>query len=272
MVHRMRLDVRDDGYTASMSSRLAVSSELFGQRVALVTAATGPLGRSIAMSLAESGAAVIVNYTGAIGAAQDIVMEIQRQGGEAMGVEGCAGTRAAAREILKTAVARFGGVDIVINVAGAARYPMTPGMAEDVIRHALSADEAETINVLAQAAQMIRGRGRIVHVFVETNGLPPTTQRLCGSARQSGEQFVTSLAMAGRESDISVIAVLADGVGGGDERDAAELRRVAEVCVSLAYDADRRFSSRCIDLTSPDCVNALADSRATAGPDGIDCF
>jgi 3-oxoacyl-[acyl-carrier protein] reductase len=271
MVHRMRLDVRDDGYTASMSSRLAVSSDLFGQRVALVTAATGPLGRSIAMSLAESGAAVIVNYTGAIGAAQDIVMEIQRQGGEAMGVEGCAGTRAAAREILKTAVARFGGVDIVINVAGAARYPMTADMAEDAIRHALSADEAETVNVLAEAAQMIRGRGRLVHVFVETKGLPPATQRLCGSTRQSSEQFVTSLASARRGLGISVTAVSADGIG-GEECDAAELRRVAEVCVSLACDTDRSFSSRCIDLTSPDCVNALADSRAALAPDGVDGF
>jgi 3-oxoacyl-[acyl-carrier protein] reductase len=266
----MPFDGGDGGYTAQMITRLAVPSERCGQRVALVTAATGPLGKSIAMSLAQAGAAVIVNYTDDIGAAQDIVMEIQRRGGEAMGVEG-AGTRAATRGIFTTAVARFGGVDIVVNVAGAARYPMTADMAEDAIRHALSADEAETVNVLAEAAQMIRGRGRLVHVFVETKGLPPATQRLCGSTRQTSEQFVTSLASARRGLGISVTAVSADGIG-GEERDAAELRRVAEVCVSLACDTDRSFSSRCIDLTSPDCVNALADSRAALAPDGIDGF
>ena len=89
-------------------------------RVALVTGGSRGIGRAIAISLAEAGAAVAVNYLSKAGEAKAVVDAIHKLGGRAITV-GADVSRAAAVNGMVAGVEReLGPVDILINNAGMA--------------------------------------------------------------------------------------------------------------------------------------------------------
>ncbi len=98
----------------------------FDGRVAVVTGAGGGLGRTYALELARRGAAVVVNDLGGSvdgkggdhTAAQKVVDEIAAAGGDAAPSFDSVSTPEGGASIVRTAVDRFGKVDIVINNAG----------------------------------------------------------------------------------------------------------------------------------------------------------
>jgi 3-oxoacyl-[acyl-carrier protein] reductase len=93
-------------------------SELEG-RVALVTGAAKRTGRVIAKKLAAAGARVAVNALSSKAEAESTVSAIQREHGEerAMLCMADVGDPAAVRTMIDSIVARFGGLDILVNNA-----------------------------------------------------------------------------------------------------------------------------------------------------------
>ena len=87
-------------------------------RTALVTGASRGIGRAIALSLAEEGADVAVNYLSKRDLAADVVDQIRKMGRRAMLVQADVAdypdTHRMAREVLN----EFGRIDILINNAG----------------------------------------------------------------------------------------------------------------------------------------------------------
>jgi 3-oxoacyl-[acyl-carrier protein] reductase len=96
-------------------------------RVAVVTGAGAGLGRAEALALAAAGAELVVNDV----APTDVVDEIVAAGGRATLVKGDVGDAAVARELVGTAVATYGGLDIVVNNAGVVRDRMLFSMSDD---------------------------------------------------------------------------------------------------------------------------------------------
>jgi 3-oxoacyl-[acyl-carrier protein] reductase len=89
-------------------------------RVALVTGGSRGIGRAIAISLAEAGAAVAVNYLTKAAEANAVVAAIHGQGGRAIAV-GADVSKAAAVKGMAAGVEReLGPVDVLINNAGIA--------------------------------------------------------------------------------------------------------------------------------------------------------
>jgi 3-oxoacyl-[acyl-carrier protein] reductase len=95
---------------------------LTGKRV-VITGSSSGIGRSIALLIAKEGASVVVNArgTGESGtkAIDDVVSEIRSAGGVAIGVPGAVNNRAFAEELVASCIREFGGIDILINNAGA---------------------------------------------------------------------------------------------------------------------------------------------------------
>jgi 3-oxoacyl-(acyl-carrier-protein) reductase len=87
-------------------------------RTALVTGASRGIGRAIALSLAQEGADVAVNYVSSEGAAKEVVERIHAMGRQAIlaqaDVADYPDTYRMAQDVLK----QFGHLDILINNAG----------------------------------------------------------------------------------------------------------------------------------------------------------
>ena len=93
---------------------------LLNNRVALVTGGSRGIGRAVAISLADAGAAVAVNYREKAAEARSVVEAIRQAGGRAMEV-GADVSRATDVAGMISAVERqLGPVDVLVNNAGIA--------------------------------------------------------------------------------------------------------------------------------------------------------
>ena len=86
-------------------------------RVAIVTGASRNIGRAIALTLAEAGAAVTVNGHTNRAAADAVVAEIEGKGGKALAAMADVTDQAAVERMAAAAVERFGRIDILVNNA-----------------------------------------------------------------------------------------------------------------------------------------------------------
>jgi 3-oxoacyl-[acyl-carrier protein] reductase len=89
-------------------------------RVALVTGGSRGIGRAIAISLAEAGAAVAVNYLSKAAEAKAVVEAIHKLGGRAISVGADVSLAAAVNGMVAGVERELGPVDILINNAGIA--------------------------------------------------------------------------------------------------------------------------------------------------------
>ena len=115
-------------------------------RVAVVTGAGRGIGAGIARLLAAEGAAVVVNDLGVeldgsgadTGPAATVAQEITDAGGTAVSDGGDVSDLEVGERLVRTAVEKFGSLDVLVNVAGILRDRMIFNLAEqewdDVIR------------------------------------------------------------------------------------------------------------------------------------------
>ena len=96
------------------------NNELAG-RVAVVTGSARNIGRSIALTLAAGGAAVIVNGRRAAADAEAVAEEIRKAGGRAAAHVADVGNPDAAAALVAAAVGEFGRLDILVNNASVRR-------------------------------------------------------------------------------------------------------------------------------------------------------
>ncbi len=88
------------------------------QPTALVTGGSRGIGRGICLELGRLGYAVVVNYATRPDAAEEVVSEINRAGGNAVPALGNVGDAADRQTLIETALDRFGRLDILVNNAG----------------------------------------------------------------------------------------------------------------------------------------------------------
>jgi 3-oxoacyl-[acyl-carrier protein] reductase len=91
-----------------------------GAHVALVTGASRGIGAAVALTLAELGAAVAVNYRERTDDAEAIVAKIKSSGGRAMAVAADVSQSAAVAGMVERIARELGPIDILVNNAGIA--------------------------------------------------------------------------------------------------------------------------------------------------------
>ncbi|MCQ2525998.1 MAG: 3-oxoacyl-[acyl-carrier-protein] reductase [Lachnospiraceae bacterium] len=122
-------------------------------KVALVTGASRGIGRAIAVSLAEAGAYVIVNYAGSEDKAQETLAIIRQKGGDGECFKCDIADENECSEMCKAVLDKHGKVDILVNNAGITRDKLVMAMSDK--------DFMDVINTnLLGAFHMIRNLSR----------------------------------------------------------------------------------------------------------------
>jgi NAD(P)-dependent dehydrogenase (short-subunit alcohol dehydrogenase family) len=136
-------------------------------KVAIVTGSGGGIGRAEALLFAREGADVVVNDLGGQrdGAGQsnnmadEVVREIVATGGSAIASYDSVSTLAGAERIVKTAVERFGRVDVLVNNAGILRDKTLLKMDEGMWDAVISVHLKGTFLCTQVAAKQMIGQG-----------------------------------------------------------------------------------------------------------------
>lgn len=152
-------------------------------KTALVTGSSRGIGADTVGYFAAAGANVVVNYRNKAARAEKIVAEIEAAGGHAIAVGADLTDEASVADLMRAAVAAFGGIDIlVLNASGG----MESGMAED---YALKLNRDAQMNVVTQALPALNDGARIVFVtshqahFIRTTPTMPEYEPVALSKR-----------------------------------------------------------------------------------------
>ncbi len=87
-------------------------------RVAIVTGASRGIGRAIALTFAQEGARVVVNYHEKKDKADEVVKKIEKIGNKALSVKSDVADLKSVEDMIETAIEQFGKIDILVNNAG----------------------------------------------------------------------------------------------------------------------------------------------------------
>jgi 3-oxoacyl-[acyl-carrier protein] reductase len=91
---------------------------LLNNRIALVTGASRGIGRAVAISLADAGAAVAVNYREKAADARDVAETIRKAGGRAMEIGADVSRATDVADMMSAVEGELGPVDVLVNNAG----------------------------------------------------------------------------------------------------------------------------------------------------------
>jgi 3-oxoacyl-[acyl-carrier protein] reductase len=177
-------------------------------RAAIVTGASGGIGRAVAQRLARDGFAVVVHYSGNAAKAQEVVDGIKASGGRAMAIQANIADAGQMERLFKQAVDSFGEIKVVVNSAGI--MPLSPIANGDLeaFDRTIATNLRGTFIMLSQAAQRVAAGGRII-VFsssVIAKAFPNYGAYIASKAGVEGLVHVLVNELRGRNITVNAVA------------------------------------------------------------------
>ena len=181
----------------------------FNGKVALVTGASRGIGRAIAIRLAGLGAKVVVNYNKSADAANEVVEEIKKNGGEAVAVQGDVSKLDQAQSTVQATITAFGRLDILVNNAGTTRDNLLALMKEADFDFIIENDLKSVFNCSKAALrQMMKQKyGRIVNITSIAGIVGNAGQTNYSAAKAGIIGFTKAMAKEYASKNIAVNAV-----------------------------------------------------------------
>jgi 3-oxoacyl-[acyl-carrier protein] reductase len=179
-----------------------------GTRSAIVTGSSRGIGAAIAQRLARDGVAVVVNYSGDAGPANDIVATIMQNGGRALAFKADVSNAQQVGAMFDAAESAFGGVDILVNSAGIMKLAPLANSDDALIDQHIAVNLKGTINVLREAAARLRSGGRVINFSSSVVGLYQETYGVYAATKAGVEALTHVFAkeMRGRHNTVTAVA------------------------------------------------------------------
>lgn len=182
----------------------------FSGKTALVTGGSRGIGAASARAVAAAGANVIINHRKSGEAAEAVAEGIRSSGGEAAVFQFDVSDREAVRSAIEEIGERFGGVDLLVNNAGARFDNLTHRMDPAEWRLSLATNLEGTFNVTqgCLAGMMSRRFGRIVLVSSVAGQIGSLGQSNYAAAKAGAVAFTKSVAIEYAGRNIRANAVI----------------------------------------------------------------
>jgi 3-oxoacyl-[acyl-carrier protein] reductase len=176
-------------------------------RTAIVTGASGGIGRAVAERLAADGYSVVVHYSGNEARAKETVETITAAGGTAEAVRADIADESQVAALFDRAEALHSGVDAVVHTAGIMLLaPLAQADLADVDRM-IRTNVRGTLVVAQQAARRVRDGGAIVTFSSTVVRLAQPTYAAYAASKGAVDAMTLVLARELRGRDITVNAV-----------------------------------------------------------------
>lgn len=183
-------------------------TDIIPTRVALVTGASGGIGRAVAQRLAQDGFAVAVHYAGNKTAADAVVDQVRSAGGRAIAVGGDVADEVAMAGVFDAVASEFGGVDVVVHTAGVMRLGPIATVSLDDVDAMHRTNIRGTFVVDQLAAQRVRTGGAIVNfsTTVTRTQFPTYGAYVASKAAVEGMTMVLARELRGRDITVNAVA------------------------------------------------------------------
>lgn len=136
---------------------------LLDGKIALITGGSRGIGAALVAAFVQEGARVAFTYHSSATAAEALITNL---GGDVKAYQSDAASHSAAEELIKSVVADFGGLDIVINNAGITRDTLMLRMSEDQWDTVMTNNLKSVFNLTKYALRplMKAGGGSIINM------------------------------------------------------------------------------------------------------------
>ena len=177
------------------------------QKIAIVTGASGGIGRAIATRLAQDDFTVVLGYSGSADKAEQAVAEIKSAGGQAIAMKADLNNPDEVAKLFESSVSKLGQIDVVVHSAGI--MPLSPIIKNEVKQfdEVIATNLRGTFLVLAQAAQHVADGGRILALSSSVIAKSTPTYGAYIASKAGVEGLVKVLAAELRGRNISVNAI-----------------------------------------------------------------
>jgi len=135
-------------------------------KVALITGASRGIGRQTAITLAQAGINIVVNYANNEDRANEVVELCENEGVEAIAVKANVAIFEECKSMFDEAIEKLGSVDILINNAGITRDGLVMRMKEHDFMDVINTNLLGTFNCckIASKLMMKKRSGKIVNL------------------------------------------------------------------------------------------------------------
>jgi 3-oxoacyl-[acyl-carrier protein] reductase len=174
---------------------------------AVVSGASGGIGRAIALRLAREGRPVVVGYGGDRALAEAVVAEIEAVGGQAAAMQADVADPDGVRRLFDDAEVRFGAPQVVVHSAGMMKLAAIAPGATDVFDRTVATNLRGAWLMLGEAASRLGEGGRIIALSTSVIASAPPSYGAYVASKAGVESLVHVLAKELRGRGVTVNAV-----------------------------------------------------------------
>jgi 3-oxoacyl-[acyl-carrier protein] reductase len=177
-------------------------------RTALITGASGGIGKAVATRLSKDGFDLVAHYAGNPAKAEELVAQLKQSGAKAIALKADVAVAGDVEGLFKKSLEEYGHIDVVVHLAGIMPLFLISSGDVESFDKVISTNLRGTFLVLSQAAQHMTSGGRIVAFSssVLAKSFPNYGAYIASKAGVEGLVRVLANELRGRNITVNAVA------------------------------------------------------------------